>query len=134
MAHEANRQTDNPVPPRASTTPGEGITLLATSTTAANFDLSAYEGFFNKELLLTAGATAIWVSFSSASTPAIDKTYTGGASVAAGTKAENAIKIAAGASVRVHLSRSIHKYIHFQADSGTPTLEIRPASQKAPKR
>jgi hypothetical protein len=134
MSHEADRQVDNAVPPRQSTTPGEGVTLLATSTTAAAFDLSAYDGFFNKPLLLTAGATAIWVSFGAAATPVIDKSYAGGATIAAGTKAENGVKIAAGASLRVRLSRSLHKFMHVQADSSTPVLEIRPIAQKGPKR
>lgn len=130
MSTEGERQYANESAPFASTTPGEGVTILATSVTAAAKDLSAYPGFYGKFLTITAGSDAVWVSFSSDGTPTIDKTYTGGSTVAAGTKVANAIKIAAGASIRVRLDKRLHKSIHFQADANTPTLTIRPSSQQ----
>lgn len=130
MATEAERQYQNEVPPFASTTPGEGVTILATSTTAADLDMSAHAGFYNRLLTITAGTSAVWVSFSDDGVTAIDKSSTGGATIAAGTVKANAIRLAAGASIRVRLDPTKHKHIHFQADADTPTLTIRPSSQK----
>lgn len=129
MSNAADRQYHNDVGPFASTTPGLGVTVLATSTVAANKQLSTYKYFYDKFLTITAGGDAVWISFSSDGTPTIDKSYAGGSTIAAGTKAENAIKLAAGASIRVKLDKRLHKYIHFQADANTPTLTIRPSSQ-----
>lgn len=125
MSTQAERRS--PAPPTQSTTPGSGVTILATAVTAAA--LAVPEGWYAKELTLAVNADGVWVAFGAAATPAIDKTFAGGASVAAGTKAENAVLIPAAGRLSVRLDRNIHKYIHFQAVANTPTLTVYPSSQ-----
>lgn len=126
--HDASeRQFHNTTPAQQSTTPGVGVTMLATSTTAAAFAVP--EGWYDRYLTLTAGSAPVWYAFGPAATPVIDKNYAGGASVTAGTLAANAEYIASRGAIDVRLDRKIHKFLHVQADSGTPTLSIRPSSQ-----
>ena len=127
---EADRQATNPYPPTQSATPGEGITLLTTSTTAVAHDMGAYDGMFQRYVDFSAGAQAIWIAFGAAATPVIDKSNAGAATLAGGTETDNAIKIAVGATVTFRLHPINHRYLHVQADSATPILTIRPSSQE----
>jgi hypothetical protein len=127
MSDEATRQFTNTTPATQDTDPGEGLTILATAVTAAN--VAVPDGWYDRYITLTAGADAVWYAFGPAATPAIDKSYAGGATVAAGTKAENAEYLAARSSIDVKLDRNVHKFLHFQADANTPTLSIRASSQ-----
>ncbi len=129
MTTEAERQAANPTPPTQSTTPGEGVTWLATSTVATAHDLSAYPGLFNRRVELLAATGKIWISFGEAATPVIDKASVAGSTLAAGTLAAAPYPIANGSSLTVRLDRTKQRYMHVQADASTPTLIIRPASQ-----
>lgn len=129
MSEEAQRQYFNPVPPTQSTTPGIGVTWLATTTAAAKLDLNAYPSFFGKMLDLYADGGKIWYAFSSDGVTDISKAATPGATIAAGTLTTAPVPIASGAVATVRLDRIAQRWIHFQADSGTPTLIIAPSSQ-----
>ncbi len=125
MSTQAERAV--PASPTQSTTPGTGITVLATAVTAAAHAVPV--GWYDRELTLSVNADGVWVSFGAAATPVIDKTYAGGATIAAGTKAENGILIPAAGSLRVRLDRNLHKFLHVQSVANTPALFIRPSSQ-----
>lgn len=131
MTTEAERQAHVGAPPTQSTTPGDGVTILATSTSAASVEIP--EGWYRKRLAVEAGGDAVWIAFGPASTPAIDRTYAGGATVAAGTKAENAKRIAARGTLEVTLDRRVHKYLHMQAEANTPTVTVYALSGPRPK-
>ncbi len=129
MTTEAERQAANPSPPTQSTTPGQGVTHLATSTVAAAYDLTSYPDFINRRVEILAATGKIWISFGASALPAIDKGASAGATLAAGTAAANPYPIANGSSLTVRLDRTKQRYLHVQADASTPTLIIRPASQ-----
>lgn len=125
----AERQAAIPLPPTQSTTPGLGITRLATSTTAASFALGSYPNLFHKRItLLNEGTDAIWVAFAPTAGTTLDKTTAAGASISAGTSAANGFKLAGGASGEVVLNTTDHAYLWLQAAANTPTLCIYPSS------
>lgn len=126
---ESQRQAFAVWPPTQSTTPGTGVTWLQTSTTAAAFDLSAIRGMFGRRIRLYASGGKIWVSTGGAATPVIDKSFVGGATIAAGTKQENPIPLLADTSIEIRLDSSANKFLHVQADSGTPILIIYSTSE-----
>ncbi len=132
-ADEAARQYFNPVPPTQSTTPGIGITRIATSVTAAKHDLNAYPDMFGKRLTflnesVTAG-DSIFLNFSNDGATDVDATTAGGATVAAGTVAANGYKLLPGASIVVRLDRVAQRYLHIDALANTPVLAIYPSSE-----
>ncbi len=129
MSEEAERQYFNPVPPTSSTTPGIGVTWLATSTVAAVLDLSTAPGLFGRMLDLYADGGKIWFFFSSDGVPTISKTTTPAATLALGTVAGAPVPIASGGVATVRLDATTQRYLHFQADAGTPTLILTPSSQ-----
>jgi hypothetical protein len=88
---------------------------------------------FHKYVDFSASGGKIWIGFGPAATPVIDKAGTPGATLAAGTLTANPIPIASGETKSWRLDPSLHKYLHVQADSGTPTLIITPSSQPAPR-
>ncbi len=128
---EADRQASNVIPPTQGTTPGEGVTFLATTTTASNHDLSTHTLLFERYITLHALDGDIWYSFGPTNATAIAKATAGGASVSAGTVAANCIKLASGQYVSVRLDKTAHRYLHLQADSGTPRLAMYPSSHKS---
>ncbi len=133
MSDEGQRQFNNPVPPTQSTTPGIGITRIATSVTAAAFDLSAYPDLFGKRLTLqnesvTAG-DSIFINFAASGSTAVDATTAGGTTIAGGTVAANGFKLLPGASMVVRLDRIAQRYLHVDALANTPVLCIYPSSQ-----
>lgn len=130
MSDEAQRQFFYPTLPTQSTTPGIGVTMLATSTSAAVFDLNDYPHMFGKFLDFYAEGGKIWISSSADGTPDISKSTTPGASIAAGTVEAACVPIASGNCATALLTRTKNRYLHVQADSGTPTLIITPSSQK----
>ena len=129
MSDEATRQYFNRVPPQSGTTPGLGITWLATSVVAAVYDLNAFPDMFGKMLELYADTGKIWFFFSSDGVPVISKATTPGVTIAAGTQATAPVPIQANGMQRVRINHQNHRFLHVQADTGTPTLIITPASQ-----
>jgi hypothetical protein len=127
MSQVAN-QYYNPVPPILSTTPGVGITWLATSVTSTAFDLGSYPDLFGKYLDLYADGGKIWIAFSPA-TATISKASTPGASIAAGTLGTTCVPIAANGVLTVRLDLSGQRWLIAQADAGTPNLILVPSSQ-----
>lgn len=130
MSEEAIRQFYSRVPPQAGTTPGLGVTWIAATTTAAVYDLQTFPDMFGKMLDLYADGGKIWFFFSSDGVPVISKTTTPGVTIAAGTVATAPVPIqAANTGFRVRLNHLNHRFLHVQADTGTPTLIITPSSQ-----
>ena len=132
MSDEGQRQYFNPIPPVQSTTPGVGVTWLGTSTTARSYDLGVYPDMFGKLVEFIASGGKIWVSFSTDGQTAISKTGTKGTdgvstAIADGTAAANPIPIGDGGVLLLRLNKST-RWLHVQADSGTPTLIVRPAA------
>lgn len=123
------RRAAIPLPPVQGTTPGIGLTRLATSVTAASVQMSTYPNFFGKTITLrNEGTDAIWFAFAANASTTLVKGSTAGATIAAGTLAANGYKLAGAASMNFCLNTTDHAYLHFQADANTPTLAIFPAS------
>jgi hypothetical protein len=121
------------LPPIQSTTPGVGITRIATSTTAAIHDLGGTNfDFFSKRLtLLNESVLAgdnIFLTFSSDGVTPVDATTAGGASPTAGTVAANGFKLLPGASIDVCLSKAKSRFLHVDAAANAPVLAIIPRS------
>lgn len=129
MSDEGQRQYFNLIPPQESTTPGTGVTWLATSTTAAVYDLSTFPNMFGKLLTLIASGGKVWISTSNDGVTAIDKATVAGASITAGTVKAAPIPLGDGVATMMRLDRKANRYLHVQADAGTPTLIIFPSSQ-----
>lgn len=129
MSDEGTRQYFNRVPPQASATPGLGVTWIAATVTAAVYDLQAYPDMFGKMLELYADTGKIWFFFSSDGVPVINKAATPGTTIALGTQAAAPVPIQANGVTRVRLNHQNHRFLHVQADTGTPTLIITPSSQ-----
>jgi hypothetical protein len=120
-------------PPTQSTTPGVGVTRLATSVTATPHDLTiggTSTRFFGKRLRIVNedASIAIWLAFGDAATPLISSATAGGTTIALGTVEENGFKLVAGSAIEVRLSLPTHKYLYLQAASGTPVVAIYPES------
>lgn len=130
---KGERYAAAPVAPTQGTTPGLGITRLASSTTAAKEDISSYKHFYGKRLALknesTTAGDALFVSFSLTGATDVSAGATAGANVAAGTTADQGFKILPGETVYVTLNSAQHKYIHWDAAANTPTLCIYPAGR-----
>lgn len=137
MSTKGERYFAAPLPPTQSTTPGLGITRLASSTTAAKEDISGYEDFYGKRLVFknestTAGDSLI-ISFSATGATDVSAAATAGASVAAGTTADQGYKLLPGEEKVFVLNAREHKYIHWDALANTPVLCIYPEG-RAPTR
>jgi len=131
---ESTRQAFNVTPPTVSATPGEGVTVLTTSTTAAAVDLFdsngvPYSGFFNRYVTIVADGADVYFAFASANTPTIDNAA-GGATVAAGTTTGTCSVLKDGVAIAVRLDSNSHRYLHLKASSGTPKVRIYGSSQK----
>lgn len=115
-----------------SPTPGDvtdrnWIMVLATSTTAAYIDLSAYASYFDRFIAVRADGGKVYVA-ASPTTTAIDKTSTG----TTPTTADGANKcwpVSDGETVRFQVNKA-NPYLHFQADASTPKLFVRPSSNE----
>lgn len=130
MSDEGQRQYFNPIPPFESTTPGQGVTYLAATTSAAKENISGYARLYGCYLELIASGDKIWVTTSSDGSVDVDKTATGGATFALGTAAKNGIPIGNGSVLVVKLDKD-QKWLHWQADSTNSILIVRPASQQS---
>jgi hypothetical protein len=110
-------------PPMAGAVVGENITVLATSTASASTDLgpTTNPGLFNRFVDVVADGGKIYVVFDNDSTHAIDETTTG-------TTEATCWPLADGVPQSFVLDPTRHRYIHYKAASGTPTLRIRPSS------
>lgn len=133
---ESTRQAWNVTPPTVSATPGEGVTVLTTTTTAAAVDLFdgsgvPYPGLFYRYLTITADGADVYFAFASANTPAIDPTA-GNTAVGTGTTTGTCAILKDGVSISVRLDPNSHRYLHLKASSGTPKVRIYGSSQKRP--
>ena len=119
--------------PTQSTTPGLGVTRIATSTTAAALDLSGAPDLFGKLLVFknesTTAGDAIYISFSTDGATHISAAATAGTTVAAGTSKDQAYKLIPGEEVEWVLNDREHKYLHVDALANTPTLCIYPSGR-----
>lgn len=133
MSSSAERRAAIPLPPTQSTTVGLGITRLASSTTAAKVALSAYPNLYGKRLtFLNEDATnSLYISFSSDGATDVSTGATAGATLAAGTTADQGFKLAPLAKVEWVLNATDHVYLHWDATAGTPVLCIYPSSPGA---
>jgi len=133
MSTKGERYFGAPLPPRESTTPGIGITRIATSTTAASLDMSAFPHFFGKRLVLmnesTTAGDAIFVKFAPTADTAVSAAQAGGTTLANSTVAANGFKLLPGETLVVVLNKAEHKFIHFDALANTPVLCIYPAGR-----
>lgn len=119
-------------PPTQSTVPGVGVTRLASSTTAAKVDLSAYPRMFGKRLTFknesTTAGDAIFINFSATGATDVSAAATAGATLAAGTTADQGYKLLPGESKDFRLNATQHKWLHWDAAANTPVLCIFPSS------
>jgi hypothetical protein len=132
MSTETERQAINVIAPKQSDTPGEGVTILAATTTA---DAAAIpDNLFGRYVYLAAEGDKIWVNFGPAESPDISKAAAGGATFAAGTDTDNAITIPNGSRISVRLSKGQHDWIKWQADATNSKLIVYPTTPKDARR
>lgn len=133
MSNEGVRQYVNAVPPTQGTTPGVGITRLASSTTTAKADLDAYPLLFGRRITLknesTTAGDAIFVSFSATGATDVSAAAAAGTTPALGTTADQGYKLLPGESLTVRLDRLAQRWIHWDALANTPVLCIYPSSE-----
>lgn len=131
MENSENR-TVNLRPPAQGTTPGLGVTRLASSTTAAKQDISGLPRLYGKRLRIknesVAAGEAIFISFSLTGATDVSAAATAGATFAAGTTADQGFKLNPGESIDVRLDKAKHVFFHWDALAGTPVLCIFPVS------
>lgn len=126
MPSSADRQVVNISPPVASATLGEGIAILAATTTAASSAIPT--AWHHRYVYLQAVGDMIWVAFAAEASPDIDKSNSGGATVTAGTVNDNAVPIPNGQRIPVRLDANLHAFIKWQADSTNSKLIVYPTS------
>jgi hypothetical protein len=126
MPSEAERQAFNISPPEASNTAGEGVTILAATTSAAAAAIP--EAYAHRYVYLQAEGDKIWIAFGPAASPDIDKSNAGGSTFAAGTVNDNAVPIPNGIRIPVRLHPTRHAYIKWQADSTAAKLIVWPTT------
>jgi hypothetical protein len=131
MPLEADRQASNVIPPRQSNTAGEGVTILAATTSAANTAIP--RALHDRYVYLQAEGDKIWVNFGPNGSPNVDKSKAGGATFTAGTNYQNAITIPNGSRIAVRLHKVEHYQISWQADASASKLLVYPATQQGPK-
>jgi hypothetical protein len=132
MPTETERQAINIIAPKQSNTAGEGVTILAATTTAANAAIP--ETLFGRYVYLAAEGDAIWINFGPAASPDVDKSNAGGATFTAGTVDDNGITIPAGQRIAVRLSKGQHDYIKWQANAANSKLIVYPTTPKDARR
>jgi hypothetical protein len=120
-------------PPTQSTTPGLGVTRLASSTTAAKEDISNLLRLYGKRLVFknesaTAG-DAIFINFSADGVTDVSAAASAGTTFALGTTAAQGYKLNPGDEIVLRLNRAEHKFLHWDALANTPVLSIYPASK-----
>lgn len=134
---EAGRQAENVWPPFASTTPGTGVTAIATTTADLVVDLwdsngNPYSGFYNRYVsIVSCGADCYW-TLSDATTPTISEAVTG-TTVAAGTTKAVPDILKDGVPQAFRIDDSSIRYLHLKAATGTPIVRLRPSSQPRPR-
>lgn len=130
MSTETERQVTNIIAPKQSATPGEGVTILAATTSPASTPIP--DKLFGTYVYLQAEGDKIWVNFApSAADAAISKAAAGGASFAAGTAVANAVPIPNGARIAVRLTKGQHDNIRWQADAISSKLIVYPTTPSA---
>jgi hypothetical protein len=129
MASEAERQVVNITPPEQSDTPGEGVTILAATTTAASAAIPA--GFAYRYVYIQAEGDKIWVAFGAAASPDVDRSAAGGADFTAGTDETHGVPIPNGNRIPVRIDPKRHAYLKWQADSTASKLVIYPTTPGA---
>lgn len=130
---KGERYAAAPVAPRQSTTPGIGVTRLASSVTAAKVDISALKHMYAKRLAFknesTTAGDAIFITFSTDGSVDVDAAAAGGATMATGTTAAQGFKLLPGETVYWTLNSAQHKWLHWDAAANTPVLCIYPCGR-----
>lgn len=133
MSTKGERYAASRVAPTQSTTPGLGVTRVATSTTAAALDMDGYKHLFGKQLVFknesTTAGDAIYISFSADGVTAISAAQAAGTTIANSTAKEQAYKLLPGEEVVWVLNKAEHRYLHTDALANTPTLCIFPVGR-----
>lgn len=127
MTTEAERQFANQVAPTQSAVEGEGVTILAATTSAANAAIPKV--LFNRYVTFRAKGDEIWVAFGPAGSANVDKSKAGGATFALGKDIANGVPIADGASLRVRIDPKLHAQITWQANASASKLIVYPSSE-----
>lgn len=130
MGPAAERQYVNNCPATASNTAGTGVTILASTTTAASAAIP--DALFDRYVDFQAVGDDIWVSFGPSDMAVVDKSKAGGATFAAGTDDQNGEVIKNGTRLRLRLDRTLHAKVSWQSDAGAAKLIVRPSSQGRP--
>lgn len=137
MNTKGERYLAAPLPPKQSTTPGLGITRLASSTTAAKQDISGYTNFYGKRLVFknesTTAGDALFISFSVTGSTDVSAAASAGATVQAGTTADQGYKLLPGEEKVFVLNAAEHVYLHWDALANTPVLCIYPEGRAVPR-
>jgi hypothetical protein len=132
MSTTAEQQAGNITSPATGdVTDREWMMALATSGTAAYVDMGNYPSYFDRYIDIQADGGKIYVATSSATT-AINKSTTG----ATPTTADGATicwAIPDGQTISIRPNKA-RPYLHFQADTGTPTLRVRTSSNESNSR
>jgi hypothetical protein len=133
MESEGTRQLNNVLPPRASATPGLGVTAITVTTSASVVDL--YEAsdnqignnLFERYLTVVADGADVYWATSMLSSTVIDPTVNG-TTVSAGTTAVVPGLLKNGVPVRIRLDVNYDRYLCFKG-VGSATVRIYPSSQ-----
>lgn len=133
MSTKGERYNAARVAPTQSTTPGLGVTRLATSTTAANYDLDSFKHMFGKLLVFqnesTTAGDAIYITFAPDDGTAVSAAQAAGTTIANSTVKANGYKLLPGDEVVWVLNKGEHRYMHVDALANTPTLCIYPVGR-----
>jgi hypothetical protein len=127
MTTEVERQFANQTPPTQSATAGEGIAILAATTTAANARLP--DDMHYRYVTFRAKGDEIWIALGPAGTVNVDKSKAGGATFAAGTDIANGVPLADGSSLRVRIDPKLHAQVSWQANASSSKLIVYASSQ-----
>lgn len=137
---ESFRQASNVTPPTSSGTPGEGVTAIATTTSASTVDLWGGNakplnnpGYFDRYITIMACGADCYFLFSAASNVTIDNTIDE-ATVSAGTTVAVPFLLKDGVPQSFRLNEDDHRYLNLKAATGTPIVRITPSSQKLASR
>lgn len=133
---EATRQANDRVPPTSSTTPGEGVTAIAATSTTKNIDLYdsngiSRAGFDDCYITLCADGAKVYINFSAANSVTLDDTVASTSTAAVGTTAAVPMLCPDGVDKEYRINVTDHRYLNIKTASGqTATLRFCRSSQK----
>lgn len=131
----AGQQAENITPPTASTTPGEGVTAISTTTTASTVDLyigedNPYKGYFDRYVTFMSCGADCYILFDNDSTNGISEATAHASSLTSATTEAVPWLLKDGVPQCFRLERGSHRYVHLKAASGTPIVRFYPSSHK----